>query len=118
MIVRMPTAKILECCDALDEAIRRIIDAVAKRGARFGYHEAPVEARNLLVLAIRLCDGIITLARNDLVLAPGALALARAVFETCLRARWLLWPSDSFEREGRWLTHLADEGRLWDRIAR
>ena len=118
MIVRKPTAKILECCDALDGAIQRIIDAVAKYGARFGHHEAPVEARNLLVLAIRVCEGIITLARNDLVLAPGALALARAVFETCLRARWLLWPSDPFEQEARWLTHLGDEGHLWDRIAR
>ena len=44
--------------------------------------------------------------------------LARALFETTTSARWLLAPSQPFNREVQWLRHLEEEERLWERLAK
>ena len=77
-------------------------------------YEAGKEARNLFNLAIRHIDGVIALARHDLVLLPPALMAARAGFEAAIRPVWLVDADDPFDPEARWLVHLASEERyLW-----
>jgi hypothetical protein len=77
-----------------------------------GKFESDVEALLLFNLVIRDIEAILTLARTDLVLLPSANVLARAVFEIALKAAWIVQPDDPFDREVRWLAHLAEEERL------
>jgi len=81
-----------------------------------GRWEADIEANNLFNLAIRHIESIVELARRDLVLLPSANVLARAVFETSVKAAWMVQPDDPFQRELRWLAHLQEEVRMHDRL--
>jgi Family of unknown function (DUF5677) len=80
-------------------------------------YEAEIEALNLFKIAIRNFDGVVALARRDLILLPPALVAARACFETAVKAAWLVNADDPFDREARWLVHLASEERYLNRIA-
>lgn len=69
-------------------------------------------------MAIRHIEGVIALAKTDLVLLPPAVAASRACIEAAAKGAWLVDRDDQFDREGRWLIHLASEERYLDRIAK
>jgi len=96
-------------CNLLDQAIRLFSVARNALDGSYGKYEANSEALNLLNLTIRHIEGVITLARTNLLLLSPAEVAARAAFEGSIRAAWLVQPGDPFDREPRWLAHLAGE---------
>lgn len=116
-VLKPPPPALLRACDVLDSVVGSVAAAISKTRADFGRLEAAVEASILLRLLVRHIEGVIVLARTDLVLLPAAMALTRAAFETGVRVRWLLFPEREFDREARWLVHLEEEERLWRRMA-
>src|SRR5215217_3638447 len=100
-----PTPAILAAADALEESLRRFLAAQDMLPPP-GEWEALDEAYLMLALAIRNSQGVITLARQDLLLLPGAMVMARVAFETGVTVRWMLDPDDPFDRELRWLRTL------------
>lgn len=119
-ILLAPTPEIRAACDRIDDAIGRFIpacaDVVDAYGA-WGRFEADREATSLFKVVIRATEGVITLARSDLVLLPPAIMSARGAFETALKASWLVDCDDPFNRERRWLQHLASQERVYARSA-
>jgi hypothetical protein len=103
------TEEIATKCDLLDEIIEQFIAARDTVDGSHEQYEAPLEALNLCNLTIRNVEGVIALARTDLVLLPPAQLAARAAFESSVRAAWLVYPKDPFEREARWAAHLTTE---------
>jgi hypothetical protein len=83
----------------------------------FGKYEADIEAWLLFNLAIRHTEGVIALARHDLILLPPAQMAARAGFEAAVKAAWLVDADDPFDREARWLAHLSFQERYLSRSA-
>jgi hypothetical protein len=111
-----PTKAIVEAANLIYEAIGRYIGTgIALRG--HGKYESHIEARVLFVQVIRHVEAITELAKIDLVLLPAALVLSRASFETTARILWMLQPDDVFDREARFLAHLAGEEGHWLRAA-
>lgn len=110
-IAMPPTPEILRMADSIDRAIGRFFEARDTIPA-LGKFESDEEALLLFNLVIRDIEAILTLARTDLVLLPAANVLARAVFEIALKAAWVVQPDDPFDREVRWLAHLAQEERM------
>jgi len=106
-----PTPEILRLTDSIERAIGRFLEA-RKSIPPLGKYESEDESVLLFNLATRDVEGILALARTDLVLLPAANVLARAVFEIGLKAAWMVRPDDPFDREVRWLAHLAEEERL------
>ena len=106
-----PTPGILRMADLIEQAVGRFLEA-RDTIPPLGKFESDVEALLLFNLVIRDTEAILTLARTDLVLLPSANVLARAVFEIALKAAWIVQPDDPFDREVRWLAHLAEEERL------
>ncbi|HVI34581.1 hypothetical protein [Phenylobacterium sp.] len=118
-VLLAPTPEIRAACDRIDDAIGRLIAAVHQTTASykdFGRYEADKEAVTLLLIALRSVEGVIELARHDLVLLPPAIMAARGAFETSLKAAWLVDCDDPYDRERRWLQHLASEERVWLRL--
>jgi hypothetical protein len=117
MTVLLPiTPTVKTACDGLEVFIS---DFIAAWGTLppLGKYESEVEAHNLFKLVIRDAEGILELARRDLILLPPALAAARACFETAVKASWLVYPENPFDREARYLVHLKGEERSIRRIA-
>jgi hypothetical protein len=110
-IVIPPTPKLLQIAEKLDQAVGHFLSAV-QTIPPLGKFESEVEAHLLFILVIRHIEAILVLVRTDLVLLPSANVLTRAVFETALKAAWMVQPDDPFNREVRWLAHLAEEERL------
>jgi hypothetical protein len=115
-VVKAPTSAILKVGDLIDGTIPHFIEARSKILPRLGKWEAEIEAINLFNLVIRYLEGIIELARTDLVLLPAANVLARAVFEIAIKAAWMMQPDDPFEREVRWLVHLSEDAIMNEQI--
>jgi len=103
-VILEPTKEIKVLGDDIERVIRAYLKAPLPRG--LGRFEAEVEAYTILKLMTRHAEAVVELARNDLVLLPAAMVLARAVFEASIRVRWMFRPIDPFEREVRWLLHL------------
>ena len=80
-----------------------------KAHLRVGTYESEVEALLVFNLGIRNVEGVIALARHDMVLLPGACHLARAALECCVRAAWLVDDADPIKRDARWIAHLDGE---------
>lgn len=116
-ILMPPTPGVQRVANLLETGIERFLDA-RTTVASMGRYEADDEAHLLIVLLIRHVEGVINLARHDLVLLPPAMAAARAAFETAVRALWMLAPEDPFEREVRWLAGLAEYERYYDNLAK
>jgi hypothetical protein len=110
------TGSIKSVCVLLDEVLSDFITIYRDTPPSFRY-EAHREALNLFKIAIRNLEGVIELARHDLILLPPALAAARACFEAAVKAAWLVNADDPFDREARWLVHLASEERYLARMA-
>jgi hypothetical protein len=111
-----PTPEIQQVADLLDETIKQLVGAWSD-APPIGEYEADVECWNFLKLIVRHVESIITLARDDLVLLPSAMVIARAVFELGAKAMWMLAPEDPFHREVRWLAHLESEEEYLRRCA-
>jgi len=79
------TPEIETACAAIERSIRRFLDARATF-PRLGRYESQIEALNLFNLTIRNTEGVLSLARTDLVLLPAAAAVARATLETGVKA--------------------------------
>lgn len=117
MTVVIPTTpEVALVCDELEKAIWRFLNSLNTLPP-LGQYESQVEAVKLFYLAIRDIEGVITLARADLVLIPPAIASARAGFEAAVKAIWMIDADDPYECEGRWLAHLKTEARFHNRIA-
>lgn len=110
-----PTAEVLKVVSQIDKGIGRVLKSTASLAPGLGKFEAPIEAWNLLKLVIRYVEGVLTLAREDLVLLPSAIVLSRSAFESSVKLRWLLAPDDDFDREARWLAHLKTEIAFLDK---
>jgi hypothetical protein len=66
----MPTTKSVErVCALLDDVIKSLI-TTGNKTLKFGRYEAEIEAMLLFTLAIRHTQGVIALARHDLILLP------------------------------------------------
>jgi len=114
---RLPiTVTIENACRQLDDAVKLFLDSRTTLPP-LGRYESEVEALNLFNIAIREIEGVITLARADLVLIPAAFAASRAAFEVAVKAAWLVDSDDPYSREVRWLTHLRGEERYCQRVA-
>jgi hypothetical protein len=77
-----------------------------------GRWEALDEAWIMTNLVIRHVEGVLEFARHDEVLIAPAWACARSAMEIAARVRWLLEPTDAYEREGRWLARLEEDERF------
>ncbi len=113
--VNPPNSAVATACDAIDQVIECFLEARSCLPA--SPYEADVEAVNLFNLVIRHVEGVLALARADLVLIPPAYACARASFETAAKAAWMVNADDPFEREARWLVHLEEQERVYERAA-
>jgi hypothetical protein len=115
--IKPATPEVSRACDAIDTAIGQFL--AARREIR-GYekYESTVESQNLFNLCIRHVEGVITAAREDLVLLPAAHACARAALETAAKGAWIVDHDDPFVREARWLAHLQEEERVYERSAK
>jgi uncharacterized protein DUF5677 len=111
------TVEVAAACDAIDVALGEFINA-RKSIAGYGQLESTGEALNLFNLVVRNIEGVLTLAREDLVLLPGAYACARAALETATKAAWMVDADDAFAREIRWLAHVQEEERVYERAAK
>jgi hypothetical protein len=117
MTVILPTTpEVGLVCDELEKAIGSFLNARSTLPP-LGRYESQVEALNLFYLALRDIEGVVTLARADLVSIPPAIASARAGFEASVKAIWMVDADDPYECEGRWLAHLKAEERFQNRIA-
>jgi hypothetical protein len=111
-----PTSEVLALCSCIDRVIEAYIDGREKGTTRLGKSEAEFEASTLHKLIIRHAEGVVLLARHDLVTLPSALVLARSAFEAHLKIIWLLKPTDPFEQEARWVQHLRSAAIHWGKV--
>jgi hypothetical protein len=109
-----PTSSILKVCDYLEMIIARFIEH--KNKMIYGEYESDLECNLLLNLTIRHIEGVILLARQDLVSLPPAMSASRSAFEISIKAMWMMDPEDVFAREVRWLAHIKTEEDYWKRI--
>jgi hypothetical protein len=105
-IILPPTQGVIEIVDTLDNLIGRFLKAGI--GIERGKYEADTESVNMMWLVIRHIEGVGSLAKEDLVLLPAALSMARPAFELGVKINWMLQPEDPFEREARWLSQLRN----------
>lgn len=98
---------------ALDSVIEKLARQVLASEPTFrpgmGRWEADVEAYNLLLLAARHGLSVAMLLAQQKELYTSATVLSRACMEAGAKAIWLVQPDDPYERECRWLAHLAGE---------
>lgn len=119
-IILAPTPEIRAACDLMDDAIGRFLsarDRTLERYVERNRYEADRAALPLFNVAIRSVEGVLALARTDLVLFPPAMMAARGAFETSLKAAWLVDCDAHFDRERRWLQLLETEERMEARVA-
>jgi hypothetical protein len=115
VVIQPPSSAMHTACDLLDHAVGRFL--AARECLQFGRYEADVEASLLFNLVLRHVESVISLARTDLTLLPAAYSVARSAFETATKAAWLVDATDPYVREGRWLAHVAEEERVYERAA-
>jgi hypothetical protein len=116
--IQMPsTPAVGRVTSLLESTIQKFLDARTTIPS-MGRFESDDEAHLLIGLLIRHVEGVISLARHDLVLLPPAMAVARAAFETSVRVLWMLDPEDPFERQVRWLVGLEEYERYYDNLAK
>ena len=115
-VILKPTHEILRAATTLDDAIERLLQA-NRTLKPLGQYESDIEAYNLLNLIIRHTESVLALARDDLVLFPSAMVIARASYEAAIKMIWITLPEDPFDREIRWLAQLHTEEQYYAKIA-
>lgn len=103
------TPDIAKACHLLEDLAGRLVAFCDVPPLGFGQYESTAEAFSLLRLSARNVQGVIALARTELVLLPSALVVARAAFEAAVKAAWMVSADDPFNREARYLAHLGSE---------
>lgn len=117
-VIIRTTQEIAIKCDLLEQMIELFLFAKRALNGSYEKYESHSEALNLFNLTIRHVEGVVTLARTDLVLLPPAQVAARAAFESAARAAWLVNAADPYEREARWVAHLRGEHEYLSRQAK
>lgn len=115
-VIHPPSAALLNMAESIDEMIDQYL--IALRNAEADQWEAPKESYVLGWLMIRNIQAVLTLARQDEIMATAAWSNARAAFEVGVRIIWMLYPADRYEAECRWLSYLEEYGRAERRIGR
>lgn len=115
-IIMPPSPEIVRLAALLEIAIGQLLLGLRTDGPS-GKWEAEIEAQVLFTLIVRHAEGVTELARRDLVLLPPAMTVARAAFETSVKALWILHPDNPYARESRWLCYLKSEETYGIRIA-
>lgn len=113
-----PTPEVLAVCEVVDLVVERYLKTLGRRRLGLERFESEIEAYTMLKLMLRHAEGVLLLARHDLVLLPSALVTSRALFEASVRCRWMLKPIDPFEREVRWLAHFRSAEEQWSKLAK
>jgi Family of unknown function (DUF5677) len=111
-----PTDQILCTIKILDDAIERLMQAVTILKISTKY-ESDVEIFNLLKLIVRHTESVLALAREDLILFPSAMVIARTAYEATIKLIWISYPDDPFNREIRWLAQLQTEEEYYSKMA-
>lgn len=75
------------------------------------------EAIHLLLLSIRHFQGLLSLAAVGDTRIPSAHAASRAILEVACKALWVVDHNLTQERNLRWLAHLEEELRVYERSA-
>lgn len=114
-VIHPPSAALVNMAETIDEMINQYL--VALRSAEAGQWEAPKEGYVLGWLLIRNIQAVLTLARQDEIMATAAWSNARVAFELGIRIIWMLHPTDRYEAECRWLAYLEEYERAERRIA-
>jgi hypothetical protein len=96
--------KILQISSLVDTGITNFLNCT--EGIPMGRFESIVESRIILNLCIRYLESINELAKSDMVYLPSVMVLSRSLFESAINALWLLYPSDIFECESRFISRL------------
>lgn len=104
--IQPPSTEVEAVCAHCDALIEAYLAGLNSKPGSIGRYESEVEFHALMKLMLRHFEALTVLAREDLVLAPSANLIARTVFETSVRARWMFVPLDPYEREVRWILFL------------
>jgi len=96
--------EILRITSIVDKGIADFLDKANE--VSIGEFESIVEGRIIINLCIRYLESINELAKIDLVYLPSAMVLSRSLFESAINVLWLLYPSDIFECESRYIGRL------------
>jgi hypothetical protein len=112
-IIFNPNERILSACDHIDEGIELFLRSKDKH--QIGKFEYEVECLINITHITRIVESILELARKDLVYIQSAFVLSRTVFETALKASWMLQPTKNMEKECRYVSQLNTEVELWNR---
>jgi hypothetical protein len=76
------------------------------------------EVMNLVRLSLRHIEGVTSLAKTRLELIPAGHAAARASIEVVAKAAWISDDNLISERRLRWIAHLDEETRVYERSAK
>lgn len=117
-VIRPPSQQLIHACDRLDEATGRAIKDAHSPFFDLGRYESDVEVRVLFSVMVRHIEALVECATKDIVLLPAGRSITRVVLEQSIKVQWLLYPASIWDREARYLAHLADEERMWERCAR
>jgi hypothetical protein len=105
-------------CDEIDELVGLVLKDVREPFPEFGRFGIGRGGAGSFSGLLRHVEALLECARADLVLLPAASTITRAALEQSVKIQWLLHPPDVFDREARFLAHLSDEERMWERCAR
>ena len=110
-----PCPAVLLAADYLEKTCERFV--ATRADAPHKYHPILDTAiTHFAYVAIRNAEGIVALARTDLVLYPAASTLARSVFEIAVRVVWLTQPIVLQDRLSRYLGLLAEQISAQERL--
>lgn len=103
-----PTPSIEEAISLIEQVPARF-SAEASKLTGLGKYQSDIVAQNFLQLIIKNIEGLLCLGRQNLLLLPPALNIARPILETGGNALWLMKPTDPNEREKRLISLLKEE---------
>ena len=110
-----PCPQVLLAAEFLEKTCERFVSA--RVDAPHSYHPIlDMAITHFVYVAIRNAEGVVALARTDLVLYPAASTLARTVFETAVRVIWLTQSILPQERLSRYLGLLAEQIKAQEKL--
>jgi hypothetical protein len=103
-----PTPEIEKAIFLIEQIPERLVIEAFKLNGLGQYH-SDVATQNYLRLIIRNVEGLLHLCRQDLLLLPAALNIARPILEMGCNALWLMIPEAAYDRENRLFALLNNE---------
>ena len=110
-----PTRAIIDVASLLEEGITSFQSSRHNINPEWSLYYSHVEALTLFNIVIRNIGGVAALAKTDLFFLPPAYVASRAALETSIKIMWLLKPENVFDREARYLAHMASEEEFYRR---